>query len=133
MTEQHDTSTNPAPDPEPLRAANIVLSDPFLAALDERQIAAYVDAVAVAAGSGEDDQERLEAGLRERIGGAGIDLPDESYRNLARQIRDSAGQLMISTNDGQVLYAAPAVPPDPEVPDVHGTDDPEDPDRPFYS
>ncbi len=133
MSEQRETSTNPAPDPEPLRAANIVLSDPFLATHDERQLAAYVDAVVAAAGSGERAEDALVDGLRQRLGGAGVDLPEESYRNLARQIRDSDGRIMISTNDGRILYAAPSAPGDPQVPDVRGTDDPEDPDRPFYS
>ena len=124
---------NPAAAHAPARVANIVISEDFVARHDVAQIEAYVDAVVQAhAESGSADEETLAAGIRARLDAAGLVLPDESYRNLARQAHD-AGSVAISTDGGQVLYGDPALTTDEHVPDVRGSDDPAHPDRPVYS
>lgn len=130
---QQNTMTNPAPDPPAPRAALIVLNSAFVDALEPEQVRAYVEALVATSGEADRDEDSLVAALRQRLDGTGVVLPEESYKNLARQIRDHGGAVSVGTDDGRILHGTPELAPSVHEPDVHGTDDPDDPDRPFYS
>lgn len=130
--ETSDVDANPAAAVAPPRLAHLVLNGAFLERHDTTQVQSYVDAVVAVSAHSDRDEDDIEADLRERMDAAGIALPDESYRNLARQLHDSAG-VAVSTDDGRMLHGDPSLSIANHDPDVRGTDDPDDPDRPFYS
>ena len=131
--ETSDVDANPAARVANPRLAHIVLTTAFIENHEPAQVQAYIDALVAAQeqahSTSEDD---LADGLRDRLDAAGVILPDESYRNLARQVHFSAG-LAVSSDSGEVLYGDPHLASPTHEPDVRGTDDPEDPDRPVYS
>ena len=131
--ETSDVDANPAAKIAPARIAHIVLAESFVEHHGPEHVQAYVDAVVAAQVDAQTmDEDAVATRIRERLDAVGLAIPDESYRNLAKQVHDSTG-VAISTDGGEVLHGDPAVAADVHEPDVRGADDPDDPDRPFYS
>lgn len=123
---------NPAAERSTPRIAHLTLNDSFVERLDADQLRGYLEAIVAVSRQGDSDEETIAADLRQRMDAAGVVLPDESYRNLARQVHGGV-DVAISTDSGRVLYGDPNLDTQTHEPDVRGSDDPESADRPFYS
>jgi hypothetical protein len=132
--ETSDVDANPAARVAHPRLAHIVLSTAFIEDHEPAQVQAYIDALVAAQEHAHSTSEHdLADGLRDRLDAAGVILPDESYRNLARQVHDSAG-LAVSSDSGEVLYGDPHLAqPHSRTRRARHRRRPEDPDRPVYS
>lgn len=99
--------------------------------LDERQLGIVSEAIAGAAGSG--DEATVRARLSEALERAGVPQPEPVVARLAENLARSGGETTVVDSHGDVHQGDPTWDPATAVPDVVGSEDPEHGDRPTYS
>lgn len=115
-----------------VRGVGITLDETFEVNQGEQGVAAYVD-VLLRTHEEAHGEPTLEETLAERLGAAGIQLPEFSYTRLAEQLSMTPpGQLTIRNSHGEVI-AGPERDVADKEPDVNGAEDPASDERPFYT